>query len=117
MEVKKEGEENTGKVTAEMIQKELQKQIEKNQKLTELIGHRDKFIKTRQELEEIQPELKETEDFENVSLVISFSRSGSSYRDEPILKISNALIIREFINLVKIKIDSKLISLEKQIIG
>jgi len=98
------------------IQELLQKQIEKNQKVMELIGVRKQFISTKDKLNTLLEDAKENpENFENDNVLLSLT-TNSDYRPENFIKISNNLIIKEFIDFINIKIDNKLAELEKQII-
>jgi hypothetical protein len=102
----------------EEIQKALANQIENFQRKSELISNREKFLKYKDQLNNFiadqGADFDDTLDSENLRVVLSDRRN---YRDGEAIGISNNFIVREFINFIIIKIDAKVLELEKEILG
>lgn len=108
-----------GKTSPEEINKSLQAQIEKFQKLQKIIFDRETFLKKKNALggylDELKKENKENKDLESNVCKIVFQDSHS-YKGDNVLTISNSFIIERFITFVTAEIDVKVNELEKQIV-
>lgn len=104
------------KLTPEMLEETIKQQIEENQRKMEIIRNRNKFLKTKEDLQSIQKELnKDPEDIESNAISLIF-KDKHNYQNSEILSITNNFINNEFINFINDKIENKVLELEKQII-
>ena len=114
--------------TAEERAAALQREIEERTKalqaaLTELTrkkelsDHRDKFLKTLDQLTATEQQLNEADDFDgNEPCKIAFQGKPDGYRWETIFSIGNTELQREFITFIRKKIRAKVEDIEAELI-
>lgn len=102
----------------EDIKKQLEDQIAVFNRKAELIGNREKFQETRNDLVKYLADqgadFDDNLDSSNLRIQLS---DNKRYRGDGNITISNNLIVREFIDYVIRKIDVKILEIEKEILG
>jgi len=102
-----------------LLQSNIENQIKKFNLLQEKLNHRDKFLRTKDKLAQVDKSISDNElnnDFVTDQVTIVMSGKINGYREDEVLKISVVPVIRDFITFISEKIDIKVQELEKEII-
>lgn len=101
----------------EEVRKVLDAQIEAFQRKAKLIGDRDQFLHTKDEIlnyiSEQGVDYDPSMDSQRLTLVLKDNRS---YRGENVVSISNNEVIRNMMNILLDKINGKITEIEKEIL-
>lgn len=100
------------------IKKMLDVQIHKWEQLSIKIEHRERFIRTKDQIKEFSETLKNEKDKNNPDQEAFFLKlsSSESYNGRAEISVNNTFIIEEFLNFIAAKIETKILQLEKEIV-
>jgi exonuclease VII small subunit len=102
----------------EEMKAKLETQIEMFQEKTSLIKHRRQFLKTKEQLQQfIENQGSDYEEFIDNSPKRVVFKDNDRYSDSNAISISNNYLVREFVQFLMQKIDSKIEELELQIVS
>jgi hypothetical protein len=102
----------------EDVKKLLDVQIHKWEQLSIKIEHRERFIRTKDQIKEFSETLKNEKDKNNPDQEAFFLKlsSSESYNGRAEISVNNTFIIEEFLNFIAAKIETKILQLEKEIV-
>lgn len=100
------------------IKKLLDLQIHKFEQLSLKIEHRERFIRTKDQLKQFHDCLKSEKDKNNPDQDIFFIKlqSKENYSGRAEISVNNISIIEDFLVFIAAKIETKILQLEKEII-
>jgi hypothetical protein len=106
------------KKQVEDIKKLLDLQIHKFEQLSLKIEHRERFIRTKDQLKQFHDCLKSEKDKNNPDQDIFFIKlqSKENYSGRAEISVNNISIIEDFLVFIAAKIETKILQLEKEII-